>query len=72
MSKLLGSRLGNAHSFGSKAYVSAYLVLWTIFFLPLRKLYGFEASEPLAALVILGLIFPGISLLAIRFRRIYV
>jgi len=58
--------VGNAQSFGSKAYVSAYFVLWAIFFLLLRRLYGFEASEALAALVILGLIFPGISLLATR------
>ena len=58
--------MGSAHSFGSKVYVSAYLALWTVFFLLLRRLYGFEASEALAALVILGLILPGISLLATR------
>jgi len=57
---------GNAHSFGAKAYVSAYLALWTIFFLLLRRLYGFEASEALPALVVVGLILPGISLLATR------
>jgi len=58
--------VGNAQSFGPKAYVSAYFVLWAIFFLLLRRLYGFEASEAFPALVILGLVLPGISLLATR------
>ena len=58
--------MGNARSCGSKVYVSAYLVLWSVFFLLLRRLYGFEASEALPALLILGLILPGISLLATR------
>jgi len=51
---------------GSRVYVSAYFVLWTIFYLSLRGLYGFETSEALPALVILGLMLPGISLLATR------
>lgn len=58
--------VGNAHSFGSKVYIGAYLVLWTVFFLLLRRLYGFEASEALPALLILGLMLPGISLFATR------
>jgi uncharacterized protein len=55
-----------AASYGSKAYLAAYLALWTIFFLALRRLYGFDSSEALAGLAILGLIFPALSLLATR------
>jgi len=58
--------VGNTRSFCSKVYVSAYFVLWTVFFLLLRRLYGFEASEALPALVIVGLILPGISLFVTR------
>ena len=47
-------------------YVTAYFVLWAVFFVLLRKIYGFETSEAVPALAILGLIFPGISLLATR------
>lgn len=54
------------HSFDSKVYGSAYFILWTVVFLLLRRLYGFEASEAFPALVVLGLIFPSISLLATR------
>lgn len=45
-------------------YVGAYFGLWAGVFLLLRSLYRFEASEALPALVILGLIFPMLSLLA--------
>jgi len=54
----------NSDSFRSRAYVGAYFGLWTVFFLLLRGLYGFDASEALPALVVLGLIFPALSLLA--------
>lgn len=40
--------------------------LWAGVFLLLRRRYGFEASEALAAFVVLGLIFPALSLLATR------
>lgn len=47
-------------------YVGAYFGLWTLFSLLLRRLYAFDASEAVPALVILGLIFPLLSLLATR------
>ena len=50
----------------SRVYVTGYFVLWAIFFLLFRTLYGFETREALPGLVILGLILPGISLLATR------
>ena len=56
----------NSHSFRSQVYVGVYFGLWTVFFLFLRTLYGFETSEALAGLVILGLVFPALSLLVTR------
>ena len=56
----------NTGSFRSRIYVAAYFAVWTVALLVLRTLYGFEASEALAALVILGLIFPALALLATR------
>lgn len=50
----------------SARYVVAYLLLWTVSFLLLRALYGFEASEAIPALLVLGLLLPGISLLVTR------
>ena len=50
----------------SGAYVATYFGLWTVVLLLLRSLYGFEASEALAAFVILGLIFPALALLTTR------
>ena len=47
-------------------YVTAYFVLWAVFFVLLRKIYGFETSEAVPALAMLGLVLPGISLLATR------
>ncbi len=58
--------MGNPHPFSSKAYVTAYFVLWALFFVLLRKIYGFETSEAVPALAMLGLVLPGISLLATR------
>jgi membrane protease YdiL (CAAX protease family) len=46
--------------------VGAYFVLWVTVFMLLRTFEGFEASEALAALVILGVIFPALALLATR------
>ena len=60
------SNMENSDSFRSRVYVGAYFALWTTFFLLLRNLYGFDASEASSALVILGLIFPAMSLLATR------
>jgi hypothetical protein len=58
--------VGNPHSFSSKVYVTAYFVVWAVFFVLLRKIHGFETSEAVSALAMLGLILPGISLLATR------
>jgi len=58
--------VGNPHPFSSKVYVTAYFVLWAVFFVLLRKIYGFETSEAVPALAMLGLVLPGISLLATR------
>jgi len=46
--------------------VGAYFVLWAAVFVLLRKFEGFETSEALAALVILGVIFPALAMLATR------
>lgn len=56
----------NFDPFRSRVYVGAYIGLWMAAFLLLRSLYGFESGEALAAFVILGLIFPALSLLATR------
>jgi len=56
----------NTGAFRSRIYVAAYFAVWTVALLVLRILYEFEASEALAALVILGLIFPALALLATR------
>ncbi len=47
-------------------YVAAYFALWALAFTVLRRLEGFEASEALPALVILGVIFPALAMLATR------
>ena len=46
--------------------MGAYFVLWVAVFMLLRIFEGFEASEALAALVILGVIFPALAMLATR------
>ena len=58
MEKLWSARAG--------AYVGAYFGLWSGVFLLLRRREGFDAGEALAALVVLGLIFPALSLLTTR------
>lgn len=49
-----------------RTYVVAYFALWAIVLISLRTLEGFDASEALAALVILGVIFPALAMLATR------
>lgn len=47
-------------------YVIAYFALWAIVLISLRTFEGFDASEALAALVILGVILPALAMLATR------
>ena len=47
-------------------YLGAYFALWITAFVLLSIFEGFEASEALAALVILGVIFPALALLITR------
>jgi uncharacterized protein len=58
--------MGRDHPFGAKVYVSSYLVLWLGTSLLLQSRYGLGAGEALPALMVLGLILPGLSLLATR------
>jgi uncharacterized protein len=46
--------------------VGAYFALWAAAFVLLRAFEKFEASEALASLVILGVIFPALAMLATR------
>ncbi len=56
----------SASSVLSGTYVGAYFALWVTVFLLLWIFEGFEASEALAALVILGVIFPALAMLTTR------
>jgi membrane protease YdiL (CAAX protease family) len=56
----------SASSIRPGTYVGAYFALWMAVFMLLRIFEGFEASEALAALVILGVIFPALAMLATR------
>jgi membrane protease YdiL (CAAX protease family) len=47
-------------------YLGAYFVLWAIVLVFLRSFEGFETSDALAALVILGVAFPALAMLATR------
>ncbi len=47
-------------------YVGAYFALWASVLLVLRTFVGFDTSEALVALVILGVIFPALAMLATR------
>jgi len=49
-----------------RTYVAAYFALWAVVLILLRTFEGFDASEALAALVILGVIFPVLAMLASR------
>ena len=57
---------GSAASIPPATYVGAYFALWVAVLMLLRTCEGFEASEALAALVVLGLIFPALAMLATR------
>ncbi len=56
----------SASSIRPGTYVGAYFALWALAFISLRFFEGFEASEALAALVVLGVIFPALAMLATR------
>ena len=47
-------------------YVGAYFALWAAVLMLLRTLERFDASEALVALLILGVIFPALAMLATR------
>jgi membrane protease YdiL (CAAX protease family) len=53
-------------SIRSQIYVGAYLALWTTALVLLRTFEGFETSEALATMVILGVILPALAMLATR------
>jgi uncharacterized protein len=50
----------------SRIYVSGFFAVWAAVLLLLRNFGGFNASEALAALVILGVILPALALLVTR------
>jgi membrane protease YdiL (CAAX protease family) len=56
----------SASSIRATTYLGAYFVLWATALVLLRTFEGFELSEALAALVILGAIFPALALLTTR------
>jgi membrane protease YdiL (CAAX protease family) len=56
----------SASSIRSATFVGAYFALWATVLVLLWNLQGFDASEALVAVVILGLIFPALALLATR------
>jgi len=47
-------------------YVSAYFAIWTLALVLLRTFEGFDVSEALFAVVVLGMIFPALAMLATR------
>jgi membrane protease YdiL (CAAX protease family) len=51
---------------GPKTYVLAYFALWGTVLVSLQKFESFEITEALAALAILGVIFPALALLTTR------
>jgi membrane protease YdiL (CAAX protease family) len=55
---------GSSARFG--IYVGAYFAIWTLALVLLRSFEGFDASEALFAVVILGVIFPALAMLATR------
>jgi membrane protease YdiL (CAAX protease family) len=56
----------SASSIRPGTYVGAYFALWAVVLVLLRTSEGFEATEALVALVILGVIFPALAMLATR------
>lgn len=63
---VLESMGNSARSIRPRTYVGAYLALWAAVLVTLRSFEGFGVSEALAALVILGAIFPALAMLATR------
>lgn len=63
---VLESMENSSSSIRSRIYVGAYFALWAAVLILLRSFEGFKASEALAVLVILGVIFPALALLATR------
>lgn len=63
---VLESMENSASSIRPRTYVGAYFALWAAVLMLLRIFEGFEASEALAALVILGVIFPALAMLVTR------
>jgi CAAX protease family protein len=49
-----------------RIYIGAYILLWTAALILLRTVEGFDTSEALVSLVMLGVIFPALALLATR------
>ncbi len=47
-------------------WLGAYLVLWSALLVSLRIFEGFDVNEALAALVILGVVLPGLAMLTTR------
>lgn len=47
-------------------YVGAYFAIWAVALVLLRTFEGFDSSEAIAALVILGVIFPAVAILVTR------
>lgn len=64
--KPIQSMQSSTSSIRPGTYVGGYFALWVIVFTLLRIFEGFEASEALAALVILGVIFPALAMLTTR------
>jgi membrane protease YdiL (CAAX protease family) len=56
----------SASSIRRGTYVGAYFALWAAVLMLLRTFEGFEASEALAAMAILGVIFPALAMLTTR------
>jgi uncharacterized protein len=56
----------SASSIRSGTYLAAYFALWAAVLVSLRSFQGFDVSEALVAVVILGVIFPALAILATR------
>jgi len=63
---VLESMENSTSSIRTGRYVGAYFALWALAFIVLRRSERFEVSEALPALVILGVIFPALAMLATR------
>jgi CAAX protease family protein len=56
----------SASSIRPGTYVGAYFAIWAVVLVLLRTFEGFDTSEAIAALVILGVIFPALAMLVTR------